>query len=163
MTSHLTRAELDQFQYEERIQVLSSLVTQCRDRYLRSAALVELDSDAVERVRALTYEARVDLTPLIGPWVLLCERYRDIKYSPQIPLLPDRAVGEPMRWTNFVHQRLLPQLIQDDELVRNVLRVLGGLPCASRAEAAVAIRSYVANVFMEPDWVPGMTKEDVYS
>jgi hypothetical protein len=151
MTEHLTREELARFQFDDRVHAIFTLATRCRDRFVRAADLVCLRSPAIDKVRAFGYGEPVSVLPLVDAWRVVCERYLDVRYDAQLALCPGSSVEEPERWIRFVHWELFPKLVRDDELVRDVLRALGRLPCPSPASAAEAVRCHFINMHLPPD------------
>lgn len=135
--------------------MLLALAMLCRRRFLRSADLLEMRSKVIETLRYLGYTERVDLSPLVPAWRVLCDRYLEEFYDPQRNLFSGEISEQLVDWSRFVYHRLLPQVVRDDELVRNVLRALGALPCKSSQEAAATLCHYFREVTlpsMEPPW-----------
>ncbi|MCC6176201.1 MAG: hypothetical protein IT305_12920 [Chloroflexi bacterium] len=161
MTEHLTSNELRRYQFDGRVYHLDSLARQCGRRFLRAANLVDMRSKSIDSLRHTIAIESIDLMPLVPAWYVICDRYLAEQYNPQLALLPDLVEDEPERWNRFVHHHLLPELVRDDELVRNVLRALGALPCKSPSDAASAVRSHFLNMTLphdKPLWAP---EEDI--
>jgi len=161
VAEHLTARELQRYQFDGRKHDLFMLFGYCRRRFLRAADLVGLRSESIQSLRRCGQSESIDLAPLAPAWSVLCDRYIVEQYNPQLALLSNMIEEEPDRWSRFVYHHLLPEIIRDDELVRNVLRALGALPCASPQEAASAVRSYFLNMTLphdKPLWAP---EEDV--
>ena len=157
VTEHLTARELQRFQFDGRVHHLFTLFGHCRRRFLRAADLVGLRSESIESLRRCGQSESIDLAPLAPAWSVVCDRYIAEQYNPQLALLPDMIKEEPDRWSGFVYHHLLPEVVRDDELVRNVLRALGALPCASPRKPASAVRSYFLNMTLphdKPLWAP---------
>jgi hypothetical protein len=58
-------------------------------------------------------------------------------------------------WSQFVYWELIPTLVRDDTLVRNVLRALGGLPCKSPEQAASTVYQHFLEMNLpnqHPPW-----------
>lgn len=157
VADHLSARELQQFQFDGRVHDIGTLLWYCRRRFLRAADLVGIRSESIESLRRFGQVERTDLAPLVPAWTVICDRYVAEQYDPQLALLPDMIEEEPDRWSRFVHHHLIPEIVRDDELVRNVLRALGALPCVSPREAASAVRSYFLNMTLphdKPLWAP---------
>ncbi|QLQ05381.1 MAG: hypothetical protein HZY76_04250 [Anaerolineae bacterium] len=153
----MTRDELAQLQKEQSVQASFSLTMSCRRRFLLAADLIELRSPAVQRLHAFGQSERVDLTPLLPAWRCICERYLSSRYDSQISLFEDHRTQLATTWEQFVYHKLFPTLIRDNELVRNILRALGGLPCQSREQAASFVHQYVLEMTLPdhaPLWMP---------
>jgi hypothetical protein len=153
----MTRDELAQLQREQSSQMLFSLAMSCRRRFLLSADLVGMRGAAVDKLRAFGVRESVDLAPLIPAWRCLCERYLTARYDPQLGLFEDHRTQVETGWERFVYHELLPELVRNDDLVRNVLRSLGGLPCQSRGQAASAVYQYILEMVLPaeaPPWAP---------
>ncbi len=136
---------------------LSSLVDACRRKFLNAANLLELCSPAIERLRTVGIETRIDLWPLLNPFMVLAERYVATFFSPQEALFPAPSGKEDERWSRYYHHVLLPHLLQHDELVRNVLRAVRALPCNDSQGAASAVGHFFAELTLPetaPLWVP---------
>lgn len=152
----MTKSDLVRYQRERTAQELYNLAMQCRRRFLRSAELVGMRSNAIERLRQLGYEA-VNLEPLFPAWRVICDRYISEYYDPQMDLFTEPDTQVQMAWSSFIYHKLFPALVREDELVRNVLRALDGLPCQSPKEAADSVRHYVSEMslpFTPPPWAP---------
>ncbi len=163
MVEHLTVEGLARFQIEGRVHTLGSLAMICRARFVRSADLVCMRSPSIDGVRAFGYRDRVDVSPLLGAWNVICERYLVERYNAQLALLPDLRIDEPVGWTRFMYYELFPSLVRDDELVRNILRALGVLPCTSPESAADAVHSSLLNMVLPSDPPPWAPEEDIES
>src|SRR5688572_7893313 len=125
MAEHLTPQDLERVQFDGKVKHIDSLVRLCRARFVRAADLVCMRSGATENLRRFGQFDGIDVSPLLGAWSVICERYLRERFDPQPALLPDVMSDEPGRWSRFVHHELFPSLVRDDELVRNVLRALG--------------------------------------
>ncbi|HEX6899318.1 MAG TPA: hypothetical protein VF789_06370 [Thermoanaerobaculia bacterium] len=152
----MTKAALAELQRQETAGMLFYLAMLCRRRFLRSAYLVEMRSKVIDALRDLGQVERVDLSSLVPAWNVLCGRYLEEIYDPQGELF---SAGSPQAddWSRFVYHKLLPQVVRDDELVRNVLRALGALPCNSPQEAAAVLCQYFGELTLpseRPPWAP---------
>lgn len=142
---------------------LYSLFDACRRKFLNAANLLEVRSPAIERLRSVGINTRIDLWPLLNPFVVLAERYIAAFFSPQGVLFPAPDGKEDERWSRYYHHVLLPHLLQQDELVRNVLRAVHALPCADPQGAASAISHFFAEMTLPetaPLWAPETISEN---
>jgi hypothetical protein len=142
---------------------LSSLFDACRRKFLNAANLLEVRSPAIERLRSVGVETRIDLWPMLNPFMVLAERYVAAFFSPQAALFPAPGGKEDERWSRYFHQVLLPHMLQQDELVRNVLRAVRALPCNDPPGAASAVGHYFAEMTLpetSPAWVPEAISEN---
>ena len=153
--------------------MLSSLFSMCRSRFLKSAELVGLESDAIAKLREMGYTERVILTPLCDAWEVLCGRYVKECYDPQSSLFVHPPLTELAQlcsvdeqadaWCSFVYHRLSGHLICDNEFVRNVLRAVNALPCKSSRDAATALRIYFNEMTLPDHDAPWAAEEEVKS
>ena len=137
--------------------ILNSLVMQCRQRFLEAAALMEWQTPVVAGVSNLGGRSPVDVWPLVAAYSLACERYISTFYSPQRSLMPTPG-GEPDElWCNYIYRELIPDLVARDDVVRNVLRAVGGLPSRSPQEAAHSVYQCCEEMTLPdspPAWAP---------
>ena len=142
---------------------LSSLFDACRRKFLNAANLLEVRSPAIEPLRSVGTETRIDLWPLLNPFMVLAERYVAAFFSPQDALFPVPGGKEDERWSRYFHHVLLPHLLQHDELVRNVLCAVHALPCANPQGAASAVGHFFAKLTLPetaPLWAPETISEN---
>jgi len=135
----MTRDEFVVAQHDGMRDALSNLIDQCSRRFLKAAHLVNLRGPIIEGIDKAKYGGNIDLTPLLPAWEVICERYRQERLEFQGQLFQDHASYVLERWSQFLYWELLPALLEDDEFVRNVLRVSMLLPCHSTEGAAAAI------------------------
>ncbi|PWC91932.1 hypothetical protein [Azospirillum sp. TSO5] len=157
----MTRDELAAFQADRAKTDLFALYSLCRRRFLRAAALLELPRDRLGPIAAMGGWEPVELAPLMPAWSILCRRYREEGYDPQINLFAPSASTPAEAWSHFVHHRLFPTLAQDDELVRNVLRAVGATPCRSSANAAEALCLRLTEMTLSDTPSPWAPEEDI--
>ncbi|MBU2548012.1 MAG: hypothetical protein KKB20_06370 [Proteobacteria bacterium] len=138
--------ELARYQQEESVPALYSFAMQCRRRFLRSADLVGMRGPVIENLRQLGVREPMELRLLIPAWRCLCERYLSERYDRQMTLFEDFYTHVQKDWECFVYHEVLPNLLLDDELVRNVLRAIGGLPSKSPEEAASMVHHYISEL-----------------
>jgi hypothetical protein len=154
----MSRIEIDQIQRKNAAEALLSLAMTCRTRFLRAASLLEIGSEAINTLRAFGSHASVDVAPLMPAWQCLCDRYVSERYSAQLSLLRDGDSDLTEDWGKFLYHEMFPTMLRDDSLVRNVLRALGGLPCASTKQAAGAVRQHILEMTLPsspPLWALG--------
>jgi len=136
---------------------LHSLVAECRMRFLDAAALMEWQSSGIATLTSLGVRTAVDTWPLVAMYSMLCERYIDAFYDPQRQLMPTPGDAPDEKWMAYFFYRLRPALVADGVVVRNMLRVVGGLPCRSREEAAQSLYQHCEEMTLpgcEPIWAP---------
>jgi hypothetical protein len=152
---------LNQIQAETRIQMLHNLAMTCQRRFLLAADLVEISGPAIKGLREFGFQS-VELRPLIPAWQCLCLRYQTELDDPQMSLFQEHDRLSQLReaWGQFVYWKLIPKLVQDDSLVRNVLRSLGGLPCQSPEQAANAVYQHFLEMTL-PDTRPPWAAEEI--
>ena len=108
-------------------------------------------------------DTRIDLWPLLNPFMVLAERYVAVFFSPQDALFPAPGGKEDERWSRYFHHVLLPHLLQHDELVRNVLRAVHALPCTDPQGAANAVGHCFSELTLPetaPLWAPETISEN---
>lgn len=120
-------------------QLIFAWVMECRGRFLAAAALMEWRTPELASLTALGQQSRVDTWPLVAAYSLLCERYIEALYDPQRQLIPRPGDAPDEKWMAYFLHTLRPALLANDDAVRNILRVVGGLPCRSREEAAQSL------------------------
>jgi hypothetical protein len=142
----MNRDAFARLQHAQAAPALHCLAMSCRRRFLSAAALVELRGPVVDSLRDFGVSQGLDVALLLGAWERVCERYLSERYDPQTSLFQahDRQVER--AWGVFLYQHLLPELVRNDELVRNVLRALGGLPSRAPKAAAEAVELHLAEM-----------------
>lgn len=151
---------IDQFaqaQQECAQAMLGALVSGARRRFLCSARLLEWRSPTIESLESLGIQNAVDLWPLFGAFGVLCERYREALYNPQQPLFDRVRAAQDEAWSQYYYLIFLPCALQDDNLVRNVLRSVGGLPSSDLSLAQDAVRQHFTDMTLptqKPAWAP---------
>lgn len=152
--------ELAQYQQDQSVHALFSLAMSCRRRFLLAADLVEMRGPAMKKLRIFGQLERIDLAPLLPAWRCLCDRYLSSHYNPQLSLFEDRRSQIITEWEQFVYHKLFPTLIRSDELVRNVLRALGGLPCRAPEQAAASVHQHLLEMTLPDDAPPWAAEEE---
>ena len=149
--------EFSAFQRETASSSLFTLVMACRRKFLNAARLLEVSSPALVVLTSFGVSAPVDHKPLLHPFAVLTERYVEQFFSPQgdLPLGPGQRQGE--KWERYFHHILLPHLLADDNVVRDVLRTVRALPGREPAQAALALRHIFTEMTLpksQPLWAP---------
>jgi hypothetical protein len=153
----MTRGDFVAYQHAGMREHLAEFVRLCRRRFLYAADLLEMNGPAIETLRDFGQIRPIDVVPLFPAWRVLCDRYLVELYDPQLRLFGNPETDAVYAWTEFVHRRLFERLVRDDELVRNVLRGLGGLPCRSPAQAVQGVFIYLSGMTLPnsaPAWAP---------
>lgn len=151
MTDHA----LSSIQRAETLDDLSALAMACKRRFVESADLLQLRGPIIKRLRDLGVSESVDYALLFPAWKLMCTRYNQERYDPQATLFEEPQARIVRLWRQFVRHELMEALVADDELVRNVLRVLGALPCRSQEDVARTVCQYFADMtlpYAKPAW-----------
>lgn len=151
----MTRDEFIEFQHDETRRALSDLVNDCKRRFLEAAKLVGIRSPVIKGIEDALHNGHVDMAPLLPAWEVICKRYRDERFDPQTSLFKDHHAESIELWGRFLYQELFPDLVQENEFVRNVLRAVQLLPCQSPPEAASALSHYLKEMslpFRQPPW-----------
>ena len=144
-------------QREGAVSNLASLAANCRRKFLNAARLLEWRSPVIDKLHSFGVGGPVDLWPLLTPHAVLAERYIEHFYSPQVSLFPTPGDEEDAKWGNYFRQVLVPHLVADDDVVRNVLRALRALPCKEPEQAALALRQHFTEMTLphtRPLWSP---------
>lgn len=139
---------LREIQRECAVTYLPALATRCRDRYLRAAKLVELDNPAVVQVQAIGFGGPASVWRLLPSYRVICERYNQCFFSPQENLIANPKYEEDAKWYRYFWYSLVPELIDRDEVVRNVLRAIQGIPCADPEAASLALKHTAQEMIM---------------
>lgn len=121
---------------------LTYLGRECRSKYLRAAYLVGLRSEEIGHLERCT-SSDFELIHLNAAWECLCKHYMAECYDPQLLLFEDFNAKTTGAWVSFFENELLPKVLDDDDLVRNILCAVGGLPCESPQNAGLLVYSYI--------------------
>lgn len=143
---------------EHSVVVLNSLAVECRHRFTEAAELMEWRTPIVLGVRKLGHSMPIDTWPLVAAYSLACERYIASFYSPQHSLLHTPGDEPDEKWCTYFYHYWIPSLVANDEVVRNVLRAVGGLPCRDPQEAARSLYQCVQDMTL-PDCPPAWASE----
>jgi hypothetical protein len=76
------------------------------DSYGKIPHLRFADSLAIERLRSVGTDTRIDLWLLLNPFMVLAERYVAAFFSPQEVLFPAPGGKEDERWSRYFHHVL---------------------------------------------------------
>ncbi len=153
----MTTNRIEQLQEEHAAQAINCLVMICRARFIRSAELVGIRGPAIDYLRRLGFQEAIDVTPLMEAWRYLCKRYCSERYDSQQTLFCNSETELEEIWGKFVYHELIPQLVREDELIRNILRAVRGLPCKDPDKAAEAVYQYFLEMTLPaipPPWAP---------
>lgn len=150
----MTRREFAAYQKAHACEALSWLANDCIKRYLAAARLVGLQGAIADRIAEARCKGGQDLTPLLTVWDAVCERYRDERFDAQESLFEAHDAEVRREWSEFVHWKLFPRLLREDEFVRNVLRALRLLPCRDIADVVTALRCHVFEMTLPDDDPP---------
>ncbi|HEV3276301.1 MAG TPA: hypothetical protein VG860_05750 [Terriglobia bacterium] len=142
----MTPEEFAVVQRDDMRYALSNLIHDCLRRFLKAAQLVSLRGPVIDAIDKARFESRIDLTPLLPAWGLICQRYRQERFDAQGKLFEDQSRHALERWSHYLHWELFPSLVREDEFVRNVLRVSLLLPCRSTMDAASALCHQIAEM-----------------
>ena len=134
-------------------QAIGALVRYCRDVYVRAAALLEVRSEELARLRDLGVVESTNLNPLAPSYHKLCDHYRTSLYDGQMALFPaDQKTQEEIWWAWYYHQ-LTPQLLGSPHFVRTVLRSVGLLHCSDPAVARIELEAFIDNLPMQKSYI----------
>lgn len=151
-TRVLSREELRRVQRLGRGQALMALAMMCRERWLRAARLLGVRGVTVRQLQDFGLGGRVDLEPLWPAWEAMCRCFDPSVV--QLSLFPGPESDSEREWWRHVYHDVFPTLVDDDRVVRSVLRALGVLPCAEPDLSADVVRRCVEGfVRYDPDWL----------
>lgn len=149
--------ELRAFQRERAASMLLTLIMACRSKFLKAAHLLEVHSPALDALASFGVGTPVDHEPLLEPMAVLTERYVEQFYSPQEDLALEPGQRQDEKWTRYFHHVLMPHLLANDNVVRDVLRAVRALPSRDHAQAPSALLHYFAEMTLpetRPLWAP---------
>lgn len=149
--------QLSQVQRECAPAMMGALVNGARRRFLASARLLEWRSPDIQFLEEFGIQRPIELCPLLKAFDVLCARYRERFWSPQIGLFEKMGEAPDEVWSRYFYWTLLPHVLQDDSLVRNILRSVGGLPTNNHTSARDAVRQYFVDTSLptgKPLWAP---------
>jgi hypothetical protein len=137
--------ELIEIQHKNAAVNLHELFMSCWRRFRDAARLVELSGPGIKRLEDFGFSP-VDLSPLMPMYKVLCDRYARHFFTGQEPLFPTLDGTPAVRWTRYYHFVLLPRLVNEDEFVRNVLRVMGVISSGNKAIVAAILSQQVIDI-----------------
>ena len=119
---------------------LSSLVNQSRRKFLNAANLLQVHSPVITQMAAKT--EGIQLWPLSPFYQGLCERYIESFFTPQLDLIDPIKEGADQKWEQYFSWVLAPYLLKQNDLVRNILKAVGLLPCNNPTRASESLAFY---------------------
>lgn len=114
-------------------------------------------TDAIKNLEEFGVGMRVDLSPLLAPFSVLTERYIDRFFSSQENLFQNPDERLDVKWDRYFHHVLVPYLLADDEVVRNILRAVYALPSKEPEEAIYSLKQRFTEMTLpetQPPWAP---------
>jgi hypothetical protein len=151
--------EFRRYQREGATANLFSLVMSCRRKFLNAARLLELNSNYIESLSDFGVSDTVDLWPLLNPFIDLTERYVEHFFSSQDNLFHLHMERQDEQWSKYFHQILIPHLLANDEVVRNILRAVRALPSKNPDDAVISLNHYFKETTL-PETAPAWDPED---
>ena len=149
---------LAELQEESTRNALSSLLSDCEERFLTAARLLQIANPVTDRIQESKSKGGTSLAPLYPMWHVICRRYRREFDGAQPSLFASDSGDLATKWGHFLHRRLFPRLVEEDEFVRNALRAVGLLPSKTpKTEASDALAHHVTEMTLPdttPLWVP---------
>ncbi len=149
--------ELIEIQHKNAAVNLHELFMSCWRRFRDAARLVELSGPGIKRLEDFGYSP-VDLSPLMPMYKVLCDRYARLFFTGQEPLFATLADTPDVQWTRYYHFALVPRLVENDELVRNVLRVMTVISCKDIDQVTKTLVNQVMEMTLPtevPTWTTG--------
>ena len=137
--------DFDYFRREQRAGVnycVHSLFTNCQTKFVNAANLLELQSPILDALRKDATPV-ADLGVLRGVYSLICQKYINEIFSPQLDMINQLAYIEDKKWIRCYYQKIIPRLISDNDFVLNVLRATKVIPCKDPRAAADALLHHV--------------------
>lgn len=153
----MNKLQLQQAQRQAAPAMLGALVAGASRRFVASARLVEWHSPIINSLSRLGMDGPVKMWSLLAPFDVLCARYRETLYTPQRQLFDQASNSPDELWANYYYRILLPHVLQDNSLVRNTLRCVGGLPTEDVRMTQEAILQYFTELPLPdtaPPWAP---------
>ena len=134
---------------------LSQLFDKCRDKFLDAARLLEIENPTIEHLKKVG-DGPIELWPFLNMYDEWCERYELALFSCQMVLFPEYAERQDVKWQQYFHHELLPDLMRDHHFVKDVLRAVKALPGGNPGQLSRALYEYAINCSMprvRPKWV----------
>lgn len=148
--------EFREVQRHSSTQMLSSLIGSCRSKFINAARLMELQGPLIEGVLAHG-RVSVELWPLTNMYRVVCDRYCETFFSPQLEMFPRPGETQAVRWSQYFYWVLLPHLLEGHTFVRNVLRATMAIPSKSPQDAGEALVQQLTEMELpssRPSWSP---------
>jgi hypothetical protein len=136
---------------------LHELFMSCWRRFRDAARLVELSGPGTRQLEDFGYSP-VNLSPLMPMYKILCNRYATLSFTGQEPIFPTLADTPDVQWTRYYHFALVPRLVENDELVRNVLRVMTVISCKDIDQVSETLAKQAMEMVL-PTEVPTWTAD----
>lgn len=130
----------------------SYLIRECCYRFLSAASLLEITGSIINNLQSF-YCERIDCTPLNRPHKIILQRYIDEIYSPQLHLIDTAAHQEDRKWHNFYYHKIIPQVISDNQTLKNILRAVKAIPSPSPSQAIDSLCQHFSDLTL-PDAQP---------
>ena len=115
---------------------LTALVEQSRERFRTAADLLNLPMPDKQIYERPLPDERVELGPLVMFWNALCRRYADEIYDAQLNLLERPDNHEAESWSQYLYWALIPVLVADNAVAKNVMQAIGAHVSQSPEDAA---------------------------
>ena len=141
--------DLRETQKKNFAQDFSHLVVMCGRRFVSSAVWLDVEKSEIDKVAAIGTTERVELGALHWAATEIWERIVRIYDQPQQGDLFNGWPDAPETlWNRYFYRDLVPALVLDDEVVRNLLNAVGALTVKARVDACEAVRQRFAKVLL---------------
>jgi hypothetical protein len=129
------------------------LLSDAKQRFSDAAALLEMDTPVLEGLRHRYATERIDLSPLFAMHDELAGRYIQQHFTPQLDLLNPAEMRQDVLWSKYFYHKLIPALMERNDVIRNILRATTLLPCKHPDDASLALVLHCQEMTM-PDTLP---------
>lgn len=149
--------EFRAFQREGAASSLFTLIMAGRRKFLNAARLLEVSSSALDTLTSFGVSSTVDHEPLLEPFAVLSERYVDRFFSPQGDLAIEPGQRQDEKWHRYFHHVLVPHLLSNNDVVRDILRAVRALPSRRLEQTSSRLGHYFAEMTLpetRPLWAP---------
>lgn len=126
---------------------LSQLFIKCRDKFLDAARLLEIENPTIDHLKKAG-DSPIEIWPFLNMYDEWCLRYELEFFSPQMPLFPEYAERQDVKWQNYYFHELLPNLLRDHHFVKDILRAMKALPGGNPGQLSRALYEYAINCAM---------------
>ena len=123
--------------------------------------LVGARSEVISNLKSRSAIQNFDLAALFPVWRFICQRYWAEQFSTQTFLFESHDTGVRRAWDEYVYGELLPALVREGEVVRNVLRSIGGLPTESPEDSVIALFHFVNEMDLPSRRAPWAPEKDI--